>query len=214
MFYNSARLTTPAMFTAMNQLSNHDHSRFLTRTNRKVGRMHTVGKSEADTGTDMAVMFEAIVFQMTWIGAPTLYYGDEIGMKGWTDPDNRRPFDWDNIDNNILNFYKECIKIHKENSALKLGSAKLLSAEDGILAFGRWTNDNSIIVAMNNTEQSKNISIPTYHLAKMGDNTFETLIQSFSDATFDTEKIKVSARNNSVDITLPPKSSKILRLVN
>ncbi len=213
MFYNSGKLTSPAQYTAMNQLSNHDHSRFLTRTNRKVGRLHTVGKEAADMDTDMAVMFEAIVFQMTWVGAPTLYYGDEIGMKGWTDPDNRRPFEWDNIDENILGFYKECIRIHKENEALKIGSAKLLASEDGIIAIGRWTTKNSIIVAINNTDAETMIYVPTYHLAELGDNTFEMLIQSFADATYDTENVKLNSKNNTLALTLPPKSSKILRLV-
>ncbi len=213
MFYNSGKLTTPALFTSMNQLSNHDHSRFLTRTNKRVGRMHTVGKEGADTDTDMAVMFEAIVFQMTWIGAPTLYYGDEIGMKGWTDPDNRRPFEWDNIDTNILEFYKACIKIHKENTALKIGSTKLLTSEDGVIVFGRWTSDNSVIVALNNTEHERLIYVPTYHLASLGDNTFEMLIQSYADATFDTEGVQVNSKHNMLALTLPPKSTKILKLV-
>ncbi len=213
MVHNIAKLTASSLFVSMNQLSNHDHSRFLTRTNSMTGRLHTVGKEMADSNTNMAIMFEAIVLQLTWIGAPTLYYGDEIGMKGWTDPDNRRTFDWDNIDYNILNFYKECIRIHKENEALKLGSTRPLKLDDGVLTFGRWTENNAIITAVNNLDRQTVISVSTHHLSKIGDSVFETLIQSFEDATFTTEREEYFAKNNNLELTLPTKSAIILRLV-
>ena len=43
---------------------------------------------------NVAVMREAVVMQMTWPGAPTVYYGDEAGVCGFTDPDNRRTYPW------------------------------------------------------------------------------------------------------------------------
>ena len=39
-------------------------------------------------------MREAVTVQMTWVGAPTVYYGDEAGVCGFTDPDNRRTYPW------------------------------------------------------------------------------------------------------------------------
>ena len=63
----------------MNELSNHDHSRFLTRTNHKVGRVANLGSHAASEGINKAVLREAVVMQMTWPGAPTVYYGDEAG---------------------------------------------------------------------------------------------------------------------------------------
>ena len=59
----------------MNQLSNHDHSRFLTRTNQIVGRIGTAGAKMAEFGVNYGIFREAIMVQMTWPGAPTLYYG-------------------------------------------------------------------------------------------------------------------------------------------
>ena len=75
---------------SMNELSNHDHSRFLTRTNRTVGRTNTLGPEAANNNVNKAVFKEAVVMQMTLPGAPTVYYGDEAGVCGFTDPDNRR----------------------------------------------------------------------------------------------------------------------------
>ena len=59
----------------MNQLSNHDHSRFLTRTNHIVGRAHQVGVKAAEEGINHAVMRIAVAVQMTWVGAPTIITG-------------------------------------------------------------------------------------------------------------------------------------------
>ena len=63
---------------AMNELSNHDHSRFLTRTNRTVGRIATKGAKAANENVEKCILREAVVMQMTWPGAPTVYYGDGL----------------------------------------------------------------------------------------------------------------------------------------
>ena len=56
-----------SLYTAMNELSNHDHSRFLTRTHRRVGRISYAGAEAASQGINCAVMREAVAIQMTWI---------------------------------------------------------------------------------------------------------------------------------------------------
>ena len=79
MSYQMGRPPSQAISVAMNQLSNHDHSRFLTRTNRQIGRVETEGSAAADANVEKAVLREAVLLQMTWNGAPTVYYGDEAG---------------------------------------------------------------------------------------------------------------------------------------
>ena len=76
--HHMSNMLTPSLQTAMNELSNHDHSRFLTRTNHMVGRVETLGSKAAEEYVNPAVMREAVAIQMTWVGAPTIYYGDEI----------------------------------------------------------------------------------------------------------------------------------------
>ena len=61
-----ASMLTPSLQVAMNELSNHDHSRFLTRTNHKVGRVSQHGTKGAEEGVNLAVMREAVVMQMKW----------------------------------------------------------------------------------------------------------------------------------------------------
>ena len=58
-------------------------------------------------------MREAVAIQMTWPGAPTVYYGDEAGVCGFTDPDNRRTYPWGKEDLEMLDFHKRMICIHK-----------------------------------------------------------------------------------------------------
>lgn len=67
-----ASFQTSQLLCAMNELSNHDHSRFMTRTNEKVGRAATLGTAAAEEGIKPAVFREAVVVQMTWPGAPTI----------------------------------------------------------------------------------------------------------------------------------------------
>ena len=58
------RFLTPSLYCSMNELSNHDHSRFLTRTNQKAGRAASLGCEAASQEVDKAVLKEAVVFQM------------------------------------------------------------------------------------------------------------------------------------------------------
>ncbi len=157
-----ARMMTPSLQAAMNELSNHDHSRFLTRTNHKAGRAAALGPEAAEKDVDTAVMREAVVMQMTWVGAPTVYYGDEAGLCGFTDPDNRRAYPWGKEDQRLLAFHKEMIRIHKNSRALKDGSVLMLYWERDILAYGRFTEDEQVIVIVNNGSIPKEVSVPVW----------------------------------------------------
>ena len=66
-----ARFKYPSLMCAMNELSNHDHSRFLTRTNRMIGRITTLGPGAAGAGINKGIFREAVTIQMSWPGALT-----------------------------------------------------------------------------------------------------------------------------------------------
>ena len=86
----------------------------------------------------MALFREAVVFQMTWPGAPTIYYGDEAGVCGWTDPDSRRTYPWGHENWDLIEFHKEIIRIHNRYEALRTGSLKFLHGEHRLIAYGRF----------------------------------------------------------------------------
>ncbi len=162
MRHHMSRMMTSSLQAAMNQLSNHDHSRFLTRTNHKVGRVDQLGYQAAEEDVCPAVMREAIVAQMTWVGAPTLYYGDEAGVCGFTDPDNRRTYPWGSEDEEMLAFYREMIRIHKTHKVLKKGSLRMLKTDYALLAFGRFGEDEQIVVILNNSDRIREVTVPVW----------------------------------------------------
>ena len=146
-----SRFTYPSLICAMNELSNHDHSRFLTRTNRMVGRFTTMGSAAAGAGINKGVFREAVTIQMTWPGAPTIYYADEAGQVGWTDPDNRRTYPWGHEDQSLIRLHRDVIHLRRDLPALVSGSLKPLLADYGRIAYARFTERQRTVIAVNNT---------------------------------------------------------------
>lgn len=178
--HHMSNMLTPSLQVAMNELSNHDHSRFLTRTNHMVGRVEKLGPKAAEAYVNPAVMREAVVIQMTWVGAPTVYYGDEAGVCGFTDPDNRRTYPWGNEDMEMLSFHKEMIRIHKEHKALRTGSLNMLSWEENVLTYGRFLEEEQIIVIINNRSELTEVTVPVWRAEVPEKCRMKRLIYSYS----------------------------------
>ncbi|GHU50601.1 alpha-glycosidase [Clostridia bacterium] len=208
MRYNMARLSYQSLHIAMNELSNHDHSRFLTRTNKKVGRLHTEGSYEADRDTNTGVMLEAVAFQMTWPGAPTVYYGDEAGLTGWTDPDNRRAYPWGYENMTIQGFHKEMIALHKKYSVFRNGSVQFLLTDYGILAYARWNFENKFVIVLNNNDEEQETEIPLLKIGIPDHAEMERLI-STADDEYSTETEIIHTSGGVLRLTLPSFSSQI-----
>lgn len=169
MFKNMSRMPMQSVLTSMNELSNHDHSRFMTRTNQKVGRIGTAGADAASQGIHPEVFREAVLVQMTWPGAPTVYYGDEAGVCGWTDPDNRRTYPWGKEDKELIRFHKAMIRLHRENPALRIGSLKRLMAGNHLIVYGRFCGDNRCVIAVNNSNSYRELCIPVWEIGIQDD---------------------------------------------
>ena len=174
-----SRMLTPSLEVAMNELSNHDHSRFLTRTNHVVGRVAEKGPEAAEEYVNPAVMREAVVVQMTWVGAPTIYYGDEAGVCGFTDPDNRRTYPWGNENRELIEFHRDIIKIHRNSQALRNGSIQLLYGENNIIAYGRFTEDEQIVVIINNRSDFAEVTVPVWRIGVPMRGKMKTLMYSY-----------------------------------
>ncbi len=209
MRYYMSRFSFESLSVAMNELSNHDHSRFLTRTNKKVGRLNTMSAEEADTGINRNIMLEAITFQMTWIGAPTIYYGDEAGLTGWTDPDNRRTYPWGKEDKVILEYYKTLIKIHKKYRAFAWGSFDYLYMSYGIMCYGRWTDKEKIIVIINNNDNAQEVVVPVWRIEAPNETVFEKIVESGNDS-WNTESQMYTANDGCIRVMCGPQGSCVL----
>jgi len=208
-YYNS-RFSIQSIQIAMNELSNHDHSRFLTRTNKKVGRLHTMGREAADTDINKGIMREAVTFQMTWIGAPTIYYGDEAGVTGWTDPDNRRTYPWGKEDKDLIEYHRHLIKIRKKNKSLKIGSTEYLTMDYGIISYARWYKNKKHIIILNNNNVSKEIAVPVWRVNILNDNKIKSIISSDQNG-FSLDENYYDIKDGYIKVNMPAFSSIILQ---
>ncbi len=212
MIHHMANFCAPSLQTAMNELSNHDHSRFLTRTNRRAGRVVELGSDAASIGVNKGIFREAVVIQMTWVGAPTLYYGDEAGVCGFTDPDNRRTYPWGEEDQSLISFYKEAICIHKENPVLTHGSVRFLTLDYQFLSYGRFDDENQMVVVVNNGREEKEINIPVWKAEVPREASMERLMLTLENG-FSLGDAAYEVKKGILYLKVPPVCSMILRRI-
>lgn len=208
MKHHMANMMTPSLQTAMNQLSNHDHSRFLTRTNHKVGRVGQLGSRAAEEGVSLAVMREAIIMQMTWPGAPTLYYGDEAGLCGFTDPDNRRTYPWGHEDMDLLEFHRDMIQMHKRNPALAKGSLIPLHAEYNLIAYARTCQENKLVIIINNNDEDREISIKVYPAGISYEAETARIVET-AEEWYNVGRLPVDLENGELHVVMKRKSAAV-----
>lgn len=129
----------------LNILDSHDTKRLLTQCkgNKKLFKL-------------------AVLFQMTYIGVPCIYYGDEIGMVGGDDPDCRRTMIWDKArqDKELLEFYRDCIALRKEHVVLRRGDCKFVYASGSQVVMKRYTDYDQLLIAFNVSDKWASIDIP------------------------------------------------------
>lgn len=210
MEHSMTRLMTPSLYCSMNELSNHDHSRFLTRTNHKAGRAASLGCTAANEGVDKAVMKEAVVFQMTWPGAPTLYYGDEVGVCGFTDPDNRRTYPWGEEDRELLSFHREMIGIHKRYEVFRTGSVKLLNGEDNLLCYARFNRREQFIILLNNDTGRRSLEVSAWTAGLPLECELEQIMYTTGEG-YSTAPVTYRVQAGQLAIELPGKSAVVLK---
>jgi len=210
MKHHTANLSMPSWQVAMNELSNHDHSRFLTRTNHKVGRIGTLGAEAANQNVNKAVFREAVVMQMTWMGAPTIYYGDEAGLCGFTDPDNRRTYPWGREDQEMIAFHRDIIRVRKGIPALRKGSIKYIDTDYNYLAYARFDREDRCVILINNNDHeiTKNVSVWEAGTPKEG-----TMVQVIGtdENGYSLEEKEYPIKAGKVQITLPKTAAVVLK---
>ncbi len=212
MKHHTASFAMPSWQVAMNQLSNHDHSRFLTRTNHKVGRTGTLGPEAANEGVNKGVFREAVVMQMTWMGAPTIYYGDEAGLCGFTDPDNRRTYPWGREDHELIAFHRDIIRLRRENDELRSGSLKYMDADYNYLAYARFHRKGQSVILINNNDHEITKDVTVWEAGIPKEGNMVRLMQTTREGyTLDAAEYSICA--GKIRITLPPFSATILKAV-
>jgi len=208
MKYHMSRMQTNTVLTAMNQLSNHDHSRFLTRTNQVVGRTGTLGPEKASENVKLPVFREAVVIQMTWPGAPTLYYGDEAGVCGWTDPDSRRTYPWGSEDLELIEFHRYMTGIHNRLPVFKKGSVKPLVAKHQQIAFGRMYREYQAVTVVSNSPEIQMMEIPVWQLGITDDMILGRPILTM-ESGYNAGIMMYRVKNGVLKVNMPPYSAAV-----
>ena len=212
MVYHMSRFQYPSLMVSMNELSNHDHSRFLTRTNQTVGRTASLGPEAANQNINKGIMRAAVMIQMTWPGAPTLYYGDEAGLCGWTDPDNRRTYPWGREDQELIQYHRDIIAIHKTETALMRGSLKYLHGGFKVICYGRFTDTEKMIVLINAGFDEVRVKISVWEVGVTDNEDMVEVIMS-NEEGYTMEKKVHPVTSGVLDITLPRVSSILLKSI-
>ncbi|MCY3410557.1 MAG: alpha amylase N-terminal ig-like domain-containing protein [Candidatus Heimdallarchaeota archaeon] len=124
-------------------LGNHDRTRILSAL-----------------GGSSAKQLMAATMQFTYPGVPVIWYGDEIGTKGVGDPGTRTTYDWSNTNTTILDHYKQLISLKKSVPTLLEGDFQILEDNRaGVLAYQRYTDDDTALIMVNRNDDHKNTII-------------------------------------------------------
>ncbi|MBI6545321.1 MAG: glycoside hydrolase family 13 protein [Cyanobacteria bacterium NC_groundwater_1444_Ag_S-0.65um_54_12] len=126
---------------------------------------HDTPRFRYDASEDITRLRIAALLQLTYPGTPVIYYGDEIGMTGGKDPDNRRCFDWNRSrwDQETWRFYQQLIKIRKSHPALRDGwlHTVLRHNDKGLYVYHRsWFGKDRVMVVINNSGSKQELTVP------------------------------------------------------
>lgn len=140
-----AHYPRPAVLAQLNLIDSHDTARFLSMV-----------------GGDAALLKLALVFLFTYPGAPCIFYGDEIGLKGGKDPGCRYAFPWDESgwDMGLRGFYQRLIRLRKEQAVLRTGSFEVLQADGQHLGYLRRFDGQNAVIVINRARQNLALEMP------------------------------------------------------
>ncbi len=167
----------------MNLVDSHDTERWASRfvnANRPSpsaggggGRGRGNYNSSKPNDVEWSRMKQSLVVQMTYVGSPMVYYGDEVGMWGGTDPDDRQPMIWKELQPyedpeiqfkpDLFDSYVRLIALHRRLTPLHSGFAHTLLADDArnILVYSRDLGDEHVYVLINRSNEAQSVDLST-----------------------------------------------------
>jgi glycosidase len=163
-----------------NLLDSHDTDRLVSKIHNP-DRPFDEGNREQDDDTydgdkppesAYAAARLAVLLQMTWLSPPMIYYGDEVGIWGSDDPNNRKPMLWDDLEPyedpeyrimpDHLDFYRRAVALRKGSAALRRGDVKTVHLDDeqDTFAFLRTIDGEEMLIVLNASAQEVIVDLP------------------------------------------------------
>lgn len=169
----------------MNLLDSHDTARVLTMAQG-----------------DKASVRLATLFQMTYPGAPSIFYGDEIGIPGALDPDSRRGMPWDTTqwDQEQLDYFKRAIRLRHDHAVLRHGTIATIYAQGHVYAMARSSTAETLLVVLNVAEDTQQIMLPVGEQFADG-----TQLQSLFGPS-----LEAQVHAGQISVTIPARSGIVL----
>ena len=142
----------------MNLLGTHDTPRILTALvddfdgSREEKAKRHLSRNQREVAHERLLMASFLQYMLP--GCPSIYYADEVGMEGYKDPFNRRPYPWGHEDQELLEHYTRLGKLRSRCEALRLGDISFFQAGDKHLGFSRSYNGKTVKIYANRSGDS------------------------------------------------------------
>lgn len=210
-------------YALMNMLGTHDVERIMTVLGDGVLPDTVPERKRAEARLSPAArklaerrLRAAVLWQMTWPGVPSVYYGDEIGMEGQRDPFNRCPYDWENGSAELREFFRRAIALRRAEPALRTGELIPLFGSGDIYAyariirngrdvFGKEAENGAFVIAVNRAAEERTVSLYAGAFAAAG----EQLERLFSDR----REILTIAAGDCFRVRLVPCETAVFRVL-
>jgi glycosidase len=195
-----AQYPPAAWASLLNLVDSHDTTRILWTLTP--GEDNDAAKTKpAALAEGKAKLRQVAALQLTWPGMASIYYGDEVGLTGQDDPDDRRAYPWDAQDADLRAWYAKLGALRGAHESLRTGDLRFLSTDDaaGALAFGRRTDAEASITVLNLSDAERTVAVPVAGYVPDG---------STLDSALDGKTATVAGGNLAV--TLPARGSSVL----
>ncbi|MDC3418478.1 alpha amylase N-terminal ig-like domain-containing protein [Aquibacillus salsiterrae] len=191
-----------AFYSLMNLMGSHDTARAVYILG---GGNDAKERAELDSTYNYQLGVQrlklASIIQMGYPGAPTIYYGDEAGVIGSSDPDNRRTYPWGQEDQDLVNHYQTIGQIRQDNADLfAYGDLNTVYANEDVYAFARTTENQAGLVAINRGNEDVTVELDVRNLVKNGITLTDQLDKSYQIETLD----------GKTTLTIPAMSGRML----
>ena len=177
------------------------------KSNLNIISSHDISRIKTELNYDNDMVKLAVATQMTFEGIPYIYYGDEAGLCGGTDPDNRKTYPWKNEDEDMIEFYKESINTRKGYKVLTNGDTEFIKTnDDDVFGYIRYNEDGEkVLVLVNRSCEDKNMNI------SLDENTLEIIDIKYSSKKY---LEMISKDNDNFNLHIKPKSFNIFNILN
>ncbi|MBN8210312.1 alpha amylase N-terminal ig-like domain-containing protein [Bacillus sp. NTK071] len=143
----------------------------------------------------------AAVLQMGYPGAPTIYYGDEAGVSGSKDPDDRRTYPWGDENADLVKHYQDAGAVRTANAdLLAYGDLTTLHAEGDVYAFARTSNDGAAVIAVNRGSKAQTLEL----------NVDDVLLNNIAFTDGLAKDYHATVKDGKVNVTIPAMTGRML----